>query len=49
LRGYRLHYDYTHGNALSLGSAIYPIANRGPFFQCRMYCGPVFVYAPGPA
>jgi hypothetical protein len=35
--------DYTHGNALSVGSYVYPAANWGPFFHCRMYYAPVFV------
>jgi hypothetical protein len=47
--GYRLHFDYTHSNALSPDSFIYPAANWGPFFQCRMYYGPVFVYEPDPS
>jgi hypothetical protein len=37
--GYGLHYDYTHSNALSPDSYIYPAANWGPFFQCHMYYG----------
>lgn len=38
-----LHYDYSHGNALSAISYIYPAANWGPFFQCHMYSTPVLV------
>src|ERR1700736_2764651 len=41
--GYGLHYDYTHSNALSPTSYIYPAANWGPFFQCHMYYGPVYL------
>jgi hypothetical protein len=47
--GYGLHYDYTHSNALSPYSSIYPVANWGPFFQCRMYYGPVYLAAPDPS
>lgn len=32
-----LYDDYTRSNALSAGSYIYPAANWGPFFHCRMY------------
>jgi hypothetical protein len=35
-----LHYDYSHSNSLSPYSYIYPAANWGPFFQCRMYYSP---------
>ena len=36
------HYDdYTKSNALSGMSYIYPAANWGPFFACRMYYSPV--------
>jgi hypothetical protein len=37
-----LHYDYSH--SLSPYSYIYPAANWGPFFQCRMYYSPVYAY-----
>ena len=47
--GYGLHYDYTHSNALSPDSYIYPAANWGPFFQCHMYYGPVYLAAPDPS
>jgi hypothetical protein len=40
--------DYTHGNALSGMSSIYPAANWGPFFRCRMYYSPV-ISAPSTA
>jgi hypothetical protein len=43
-----LHYDYNHSNSLSPLSYIYPAANWGPFFQCRMYVSPVYVYQPLP-
>jgi hypothetical protein len=33
--------DYTHSNALSGLSYIYPAANWGPFFACHMYYVPV--------
>ncbi len=46
--GYTLHYDYTHSNFLSPRSYIYPAANWGPFFQCRLYRSPV-VYLPHPS
>jgi hypothetical protein len=46
---YFLHYDYTHTNALSPMSTIYPAANWGPFFQCHMYVSPVLVALPTPA
>ena len=42
-----LHYDYSHSNSLSPYSYIYPAANWGPFFQCRMYYSPVYAYEPG--
>jgi hypothetical protein len=35
--------DYMHSNALSANSYIYPAANWGPFFRCRMYYAPVYV------
>jgi hypothetical protein len=41
-----LHYDYSHSNNLSPYSYIDPAANWGPFFQCRMYYSPVYVYQP---
>jgi hypothetical protein len=41
--GCHLYDDYTHSNALSALSYIYPAANWGPFFRCRMYYSPVFV------
>ena len=47
--GYGLHYDYTHSNALSPASYIYPAANWGSFFQCHMYYGPVYLSAPDPS
>jgi hypothetical protein len=43
-----LHFDYTHSNSLSAASYIYPAANWGPFFQCRMYYSPVSIYQPLP-
>jgi hypothetical protein len=46
--GYCTHfllYDYTHSNALSPMSYIYPAANWGPFFQCHVYLAPI-VYLP---
>jgi hypothetical protein len=44
--GYALHYDYQHGNVLSPSSYLYPAANWGPFFACRMYYGPIYVPIP---
>jgi hypothetical protein len=41
--GCYLYDDYTHSNALSANSYIYPAANWGPFFRCRMYYAPVYV------
>jgi hypothetical protein len=46
--GYGLHYDYSHSNFLSPLSYIYPAANWGPFFDCRMYYSPVVAYQPVP-
>ena len=40
--------DYTHGNALSGMSYVYPAANWGPFFRCRMYTSPVISVLPAP-
>ena len=45
--GYSLRYDYSHSNFLSPRSYLYPAANWGPFFQCRLYVTPV-VYLPPP-
>ncbi len=42
--GYGPYYDYSHSNALSPYSYIYPAANWGRFFQCRMFYSPVYVY-----
>jgi hypothetical protein len=42
-----LHYDYSHSNALSPLSYIYPAANWGPFFQCHLYYAPA-LYLPEP-
>jgi hypothetical protein len=44
--GYGLHYDYSHGNGLSALGYIYPAANWGPFFACRMYYSSVYIYQP---
>ena len=33
--------DYTKSNSLSGMSYVYPAANWGPFFHCRMYYSPV--------
>jgi hypothetical protein len=44
--GYGLHFDYSHGDALSPPSYVYPAANWGPFFQCHMYYWPVYDYPP---
>jgi hypothetical protein len=46
--GRQLYDDYTHSNALSGYSYIYPAANWGPFFRCHMYYSPVFVAPPAP-
>jgi len=43
-----LHFDYSHSNSLSPHTYIYPAANWGPFFQCRMYVSPVYAYQPLP-
>jgi hypothetical protein len=34
---YGPYHDYSHGNSLSPLSFIFPMANWGPFFRCRMY------------
>jgi len=47
--GYGLHYDYAHSNALSPYSSIYPVANWGAFFQCRMNYGPIYLAEPDPS
>jgi hypothetical protein len=47
--GYGPYYDYTHSNALSPYSYIYPAANWGPFFQCHMYYSPVYALGPDPS
>jgi hypothetical protein len=44
--GYGLHYDYHHGNVQSPYTYLYPAANWGPFFACRMYSGPIYVPLP---
>jgi hypothetical protein len=41
--GCYLYDDYAHSSALSANSYIYPAANWGPFFRCRMYYTPVYV------
>jgi hypothetical protein len=41
--------DYTHSNALSGMSYVYPAANWGPFFRCRMYTSPVISAPLAPA
>ena len=41
--------DYTRSNSLSAMSYVYPAANWGPFFHCRMYYSPVISAAPAPA
>jgi hypothetical protein len=46
--GCHLYDDYTHSNALSASSYIYPAANWGPFFHCRMYYSPVLVAPAAP-
>lgn len=38
-----LYDDYSHSNTLSANSYIYPAANWGPFFRCRMHHAPVYV------
>jgi len=43
---YGLHYDYHHGNVQSPYTYLYPAANWGPFFACRMYSGPIYVPLP---
>jgi len=44
--GYALHYDYHYGNVQSPYTYVYPDANWGPFFACRMYFGPIYVPLP---
>jgi hypothetical protein len=39
--GYGPYHDYGHGNFLSPLTYIFPVADWGPFFRCRMYYGPV--------
>ena len=46
--GCHLYDDYTHSSALSADSYIYPAANWGPFFHCRMYYSPVLVVPASP-
>jgi len=46
--GCHMYDDYTHSNALSGLSYIYPAANWGPFFRCRMYYAPVVAAPTGP-
>jgi len=43
-----LYDDYTHSNALSGYSYIYPAADWGPFFRCHLYYSPVFVAPAAP-
>jgi hypothetical protein len=38
--------DYTKSSSLSGLSYIYPAANWGPFFRCRMYYSPVISAVP---
>jgi hypothetical protein len=47
--GCHLYDDYTHSNALSGYSYIYPAANWGPFFRCHMYYSPVVVAPAAPS
>jgi hypothetical protein len=47
--GYALYYDYSHGNALSATSYVYPAANWGPFFHRVRHYGPVPVVPYQPA
>jgi hypothetical protein len=44
--GYALHHDYHYGNVQSPSTYLYPAANWGPFFACRMYYGPIYVQLP---
>jgi hypothetical protein len=44
--GYALLYDYNHGNVQSPSTYLYPAANWGPFFACRMYSGRIYVPLP---
>jgi hypothetical protein len=44
--GYALYYDYSHGNAQSPTTYVYPAANWGPFFHRVRHYGPVVPYAP---
>jgi hypothetical protein len=43
---YGLHYDYSHSSLLSPFGFVYPIANWGPFFQCRLYYSPLLLDRP---
>ena len=43
---YGLHYDYSHSSLLSPFGFIYPIANWGAFFQCRLYYSRLLVDRP---
>ena len=36
-----LNYDYSHSSLLSPLTYVFPSANWGPFFYCRMYYSPV--------
>ena len=40
-RCYGPYYDYSHSSFLSPLSYVFPAANWGPFFYCRMYYSPV--------
>jgi hypothetical protein len=48
-RGCDQYDDYTKSNLLSGMSYVYPVANWGPFFRCRMYYSPVIFAPPAPA
>ena len=47
--GCHLYDDYTKSSALSALSYVYPAANWGPFFHCRMYSTPIVAAVPAPA
>jgi len=43
---YGPYHDYSHSNLLSPLTFIFPVADWGPFFRCRMYYSPVETLLP---
>jgi hypothetical protein len=44
--GYGPYHDFSHSNSLSPLSFIFPVADWGPFFRCRMYYSPAETLLP---